>query len=790
MSLPFHSVSGGARPRHGQTWLASAGVALAATLLLAFPSWAARTYTITVDGQPVGFQGAGPIAVSGTVLVPLRGVLERTGATVRWSAETKTVHARRGDTTVELPVGQRTATVNGRSVALDVPAMFMRGTTMVPLRFLAEALGVSVTESRGQIQIVTQPGARAQASRGAGPAAQPKPRPSGSGARVPSPKPPVRVTPPAGVRPAPAGEHLTPQSIAGTVERTSPETTPQTITISAEGKSAEYQLAPGAVILGRSGKTAHETTLKEIYPGDRVLAKRDAVSGRITILVVEYEQLEGDVAATAGGAIEIQGAGSITVAETTPVVLADGSKAGPGAIAAGDTVRVRLRPGTRTATLVTVTKKAQVAQAPPVQPQPEPAAPPTPAPQPEPATPPAPTPAPAPELKVTSFSHDAKGPLRQGSVLTVTLEGEPGGTATFDVGTLAKGLPMLEAAPGRYTGTYTIPEGVNARVSVFGKVTRNGQESPLVQAGLPVVIDSVPPRVSDAAPARDSLVPDPQPMVYAVFEDPEGSGINGDQVRIFVAGEDVTAQATRTSRFITYRPVLPLANGPVPVRVVIADLAGNQAQAEWQFTVNAPEMPIRSVTHSATRPVDQNQSFTVTVAGKPRATVTFSIGTLRTGLPMTETAPGIYQGRYTAVKGDVAVNARIVAQLVTETGEQFTRECSEPITILTVPPRAPVITGPAEGEVLDSPIVVTGKAQPGVTVRVQVVRTVRKLGLWSDKDVVATQEVSVDSQGTFTTGKLQVPRGRGKAEAMTIQAIAVDVAGHRSEVAAVRVKVQ
>ena len=221
-----------------------------------------------------------------------------------------------------------------------------------------------------------------------------------------------------------------------------------------------------------------------------------------------------------------------------------------------------------------------------------------------------------------------------------------------------------------------------------------------------------------------------------------------------MAGEDVTAQATRTPRFITYRPILPFANGPVTARVLLSDRAGNTAETEWQFTINAPEVPITSVAHNATRPVSLGQSFTVTMAGKPRGTATFSIGTMKAGIPMTETTPGIYQGRYTAEKGDVAFAARIIAQLVTETGEQFTRECSEPITILTVAPRAPSITSPSEDEVVEGPVTVHGKAQPGVTVRVQVVRKTRTLGLWSDRDVIAAQEVKVDSDGGFVTGQL------------------------------------
>ena len=41
-------------------------------------------------------------------------------------------------------IGDRTARVNGANIPLDVPAMIIQGSTMVPLRFMSEALGADV----------------------------------------------------------------------------------------------------------------------------------------------------------------------------------------------------------------------------------------------------------------------------------------------------------------------------------------------------------------------------------------------------------------------------------------------------------------------------------------------------------------------------------------------------------------------------------------------------------------------------------------------------------------------
>jgi hypothetical protein len=100
--------------------------------------------SVTVNGEPVAFSGQPPIQQDGRVLVPLRGVLEKIGATVRYSGPTKNIQAIKGETKIELTLGERAATVGGRAVTLDVPAQARNGATLVPLRFVAESLGADV----------------------------------------------------------------------------------------------------------------------------------------------------------------------------------------------------------------------------------------------------------------------------------------------------------------------------------------------------------------------------------------------------------------------------------------------------------------------------------------------------------------------------------------------------------------------------------------------------------------------------------------------------------------------
>ncbi len=134
-------------------------VLLVAALAMACSSFA-QEIGVFVNGEQIRFSGVGPQRIAGRVLVPLRGVMEKLGAYVSYQAATKTVTANRGDVDIQLTLGQTIAILNGREVALDVPAMEYRGSTLVPLRFMGEALGVDVKWDavRSAVMISTEGG--------------------------------------------------------------------------------------------------------------------------------------------------------------------------------------------------------------------------------------------------------------------------------------------------------------------------------------------------------------------------------------------------------------------------------------------------------------------------------------------------------------------------------------------------------------------------------------------------------------------------------------------------------
>ncbi|MFJ5566308.1 stalk domain-containing protein [Lysinibacillus xylanilyticus] len=112
---------------------------------------AARGITIYVDGVQLKADQP-PVMVQGRVMLPLRAIFEALDASVDWDRKKQTVTATKGGTTVVLKINSRVATINNKTVTLDVPAQIFSGRTMVPVRFVSEALGQDVDwNSRGQI---------------------------------------------------------------------------------------------------------------------------------------------------------------------------------------------------------------------------------------------------------------------------------------------------------------------------------------------------------------------------------------------------------------------------------------------------------------------------------------------------------------------------------------------------------------------------------------------------------------------------------------------------------------
>ena len=85
-----------------------------------------------------------PVIMNGRTMVPFRAIFEKLGCTVSWKAESRTAQGIRNGVKIELPIGESYAMVNGQGKSLDQPAEIVDGRTLVPLRFVSEALSADV----------------------------------------------------------------------------------------------------------------------------------------------------------------------------------------------------------------------------------------------------------------------------------------------------------------------------------------------------------------------------------------------------------------------------------------------------------------------------------------------------------------------------------------------------------------------------------------------------------------------------------------------------------------------
>lgn len=704
------------------------------SLLTALPLVPARAQAVRVlvDGQIVAFDQP-PLMVGGRVLVPLRGVFEQLGATVQWDPANNLVAAQRGDTQVQLVIGSRQAVVNGRVVMLDVPAMIARGRTLVPLRFVSEAMGARVDWDAAASVVYVSSGTQAIP---VPPVAQPAPPPA-------QPPAPDRTL------------------IEGRVLRVDMQAS--RLLVERDGVIHTFVITPNTAITRIDVGTGQggSVSLDQIRQGDFVRVAADA-AGRAMRIRVEVRGVAGKIDAITARSIALADGSVYSFANNVQFRM-NGREATREQLRPGMDVMLTLDPQSNQVLAVDAT----VAQAQPPQPVP---------PQP-----------PAGGVRITSFVHTATAPLRAGSSLTVTLRGTPGGVATFDIFGVASGVPMREIAPGVYQGIYAVRTQDNvAEAAIVGRLRVNGQEAPLVQAGTPVTIDSLPPRIVQRFPERGATVNNLRPNILIAFEDQGASGINRSSSRLIVNGRDVTAQTSMTETAMAYNPPEALT-GRVQVRVILADRAGNVMEEEYAFTTGVPQASlIQSVTVHPTTPLRPRDVLTVRMVGAPGGQASFTIEGVEENIAMAEASdqPGTYIGTHVvrARERDVIQNARIVVRL-TKDGVTAQSEASARLTFVGDGVPRPVITSPAAGTRLGSPIVIRGTAAPGSRVEVQVDYQGTLL-VFNLRGTYGQATTTADASGNWSVTfneTIRIPNAE-----LTITAVAIDPAGRRSEPATMR----
>lgn len=109
------------------------------------PKPASTGVAVFVNGEYVAFPDQKPfVNKDGRTMVPVRFVAEELGAKVAWDQAAQKVIITRKDKAVVLWINQANYTVNGAKKSMDTKPVLVNKRTMVPLRFISEALGAQV----------------------------------------------------------------------------------------------------------------------------------------------------------------------------------------------------------------------------------------------------------------------------------------------------------------------------------------------------------------------------------------------------------------------------------------------------------------------------------------------------------------------------------------------------------------------------------------------------------------------------------------------------------------------
>lgn len=122
----------------------SLALAYVICFVLLLQSFAANNdILVYVNGQAL-LTDVTPIIYNGRTLAPMRSLFEAVGAEVTWYPEESKVVANKDDTSIQLIIGDENAIINGKEILLDVQPKIVDGRTLVPLRFVSEALLMDV----------------------------------------------------------------------------------------------------------------------------------------------------------------------------------------------------------------------------------------------------------------------------------------------------------------------------------------------------------------------------------------------------------------------------------------------------------------------------------------------------------------------------------------------------------------------------------------------------------------------------------------------------------------------
>jgi hypothetical protein len=400
------------------------------------------------------------------------------------------------------------------------------------------------------------------------------------------------------------------------------------------------------------------------------------------------------------------------------------------------------------------------------------------------ASPAAPAPTPPP-VRIEAVTHSARGPLRAGDRLTVTLRGSGGGSAAFHIFDLIAGVRMREirtaayaTLPTVYTGTYVVRPGDAARNAVvFATLALRGTEA-IESSPRPVTIDTRPPVITSRHPRPGTRLSNLRPNIALEMVDLE-TDVNPSSIRLLVNGQNVTAKTSISGSSIAYNPETPFRPGPVRVQVSVADRGRNTRRLEWVFHITPPGDAVKSVTINPANALTKDELLTVVMTGAPGGTATFTIEGIRGVVPMRESqTPGVYFGSL-PVRPESGVVDALLRVTFERGGRRTTVPASALVTILPAPPPSPGITSRALSSETrpNGRFSVGGNTGPGFRILGRITYDMGPQFVAAERPVGEFMAVAdPDGRWQVSVGPL-TPLGRAR---LMLTVLAIDPAGQRS----------
>lgn len=107
------------------------------------------TFTINKNSYTVGAKSfamdVSPLILSDRTLVPVRYLANALGANTTWNAATRQVTIGNGSTTVNFVIGSTSLAIDGSNSQMDVAPVIINGRTFLPARYLAQAMGYDIS---------------------------------------------------------------------------------------------------------------------------------------------------------------------------------------------------------------------------------------------------------------------------------------------------------------------------------------------------------------------------------------------------------------------------------------------------------------------------------------------------------------------------------------------------------------------------------------------------------------------------------------------------------------------